>query len=205
MAERPHVREDALAQFDTPWSKATATRIARLRYPRMQRRRALARARTAASRRLGARERRAGSGHPTSSMSAADLAAVLLAKLPPLRLRRAGEPGNDQLIFSKGHASPLVYALFKRRRGDHRRGVAHLPASSAAASRATRRRVLPWVDVATGSLGQGLPIGVGMALAGEAARQAPVPRLGHLRRQRDGRGLHVGGRSSTPRSTSSTT
>ena len=53
--------------------------------------------------------------------------------------------------------------------------------------------VLPWVDVATGSLGQGLPIGVGMALAGKRLDRLPVPHLGDLRRQRDGRGLDVGG------------
>ena len=57
---------------------------------------------------------------------------------------------------------------------------------------------LPWVDVATGSLGQGLPIGVGIALAGKRLDRLPLSRLGALRRQRDGRGLDVGGASSTP-------
>ena len=83
-------------------------------------------------------------------------------------------PNNDHLIFSKGHASPLLYAMFKavgvrhRRRADDR-----LPPASAAGLRVIPPRVLPWVDVATGSLGQGLPDGVGVALAGKYLDQLP--------------------------------
>src|SRR5512132_774872 len=55
----------------------------------------------------------AGSGHPTSSMSAADLMAVLLAEHLRADWRNPRSPDNDRLIFSKGHASPLLYALFK--------------------------------------------------------------------------------------------
>src|SRR5690349_23693460 len=55
----------------------------------------------------------AGSGHPTSSMSAADLIAVLIARHLVYDWTRPDEPGNDHLIFSKGHASPLCYAMFK--------------------------------------------------------------------------------------------
>src|ERR1700737_3530652 len=55
----------------------------------------------------------AGSGHPTSSMSAADLMAVLLARHLRYDWDRPDLPTNDHLIFSKGHASPLVYAMFK--------------------------------------------------------------------------------------------
>ena len=55
----------------------------------------------------------AGSGHPTSSMSAADLMAVLLAKYLRYDFDRPTEPSNDHLIFSKGHASPLLYSLYK--------------------------------------------------------------------------------------------
>ena len=56
----------------------------------------------------------AGSGHPTSSMSAADLMAVLLDGAPAARLRtNPHNPRNDHLIFSKGHASPLYYAMLK--------------------------------------------------------------------------------------------
>src|SRR5437764_14533482 len=55
----------------------------------------------------------AGSGHPTSSMSAADLMAVLLAKYLRYDFATPDDPHNDHLIFSKGHASPLLYALYR--------------------------------------------------------------------------------------------
>src|SRR6058998_3654331 len=55
----------------------------------------------------------AGSGHPTSSMSAADLMAVLLADHLRYDFANPKHPANDHLVFSKGHASPLLYALFK--------------------------------------------------------------------------------------------
>jgi transketolase len=55
----------------------------------------------------------AGSGHPTSSMSAADLMAVLLPRHFRYDWQRPDNPANDHLIFSKGHASPLLYSMFK--------------------------------------------------------------------------------------------
>src|SRR4029077_9455699 len=55
----------------------------------------------------------AGSGHPTSSMSAADLMAVLQARHLRYDWQRPDNPANDHLIFSKGHASPLLYSMFK--------------------------------------------------------------------------------------------
>src|ERR671918_412189 len=54
----------------------------------------------------------AGSGHPTSSMSAADLMAVLMAKYLRYDFSSPDDPNNDHLIFSKGHASPLVYSMY---------------------------------------------------------------------------------------------
>src|SRR5881397_799688 len=114
----------------------------------------------------------AGSGHPTSSLSAADLIAVLLAGHLRYDFGQPDNPANDHLIFSKGHASPLVYAMFKaagainddelmtfRKFGSRLEGHP--------------TPILPWVDVATGSLGQGLPIGVGVALAGKRVLEAP--------------------------------
>jgi len=55
----------------------------------------------------------AGSGHPTSSMSAADLMAVLMTRHLRYDWQRPDDPANDHLIFSKGHASPLLYSMFK--------------------------------------------------------------------------------------------
>jgi transketolase len=114
----------------------------------------------------------AGSGHPTSSLSAAELMAVLVAKYWRYDVNEPKDPHNDHLIFSKGHASPLYYSILKaigaideaefmtyRRRGSRLEGHP--------------TPVLPWVDVATGSLGQGLPIGVGIALAGKQLDRLP--------------------------------
>jgi transketolase len=107
---------------------------------------------------------KAGSGHPTSSMSAADLAAVLLADHLRYDFENPRSPLNDRLVFSKGHASPLVYGLF-RAAGvlSEEEFMTYRQFGSRLEGHPTP--VLPWVDVATGSLGQGLPIGVGMALA----------------------------------------
>jgi transketolase len=113
-----------------------------------------------------------GSGHPTSSMSAADLIAVLAEKYLRYDFKRPDHPNNDHLIFSKGHASPLLYALYAaagaisdeelltlRRFGSRLEGH---PSPA-----------LPWVDVATGSLGFGLPVGVGVALPAKTVDPRP--------------------------------
>ena len=125
-------------------------------------------------------------------MSAADLLAVLVDGYLRYDFDAPKSPANDQLVFSKGHASTLLYAIY-RAAGAVSEDELLTTASTGACSRGIRHRVIPWVDVATGSLGQGLPIGVGMALAGKQLETAAEPRLGALRRQRDGRGLDVGG------------
>ncbi|MYY08160.1 transketolase [Streptomyces sp. SID4919] len=114
----------------------------------------------------------AGSGHPTSSMSAADLGGVLLAHHLRYDFERPGHPGNDRLVLSKGHASPLLYALY-RAAGviDDAELLTFRHDGSLLEGHPTPR--LPWVDVATGSLGQGLPVGVGMALAGKRLDRLP--------------------------------
>ncbi|GAA2132595.1 transketolase [Glycomyces algeriensis] len=106
---------------------------------------------------------RAGSGHPTSSMSAADLMAGLLTGHLHYDFDHPHLPGNDRLVFSKGHASPLLYAMLHAAGAiDEERLLTYRRLGSELEGHPTPR--LPWVDVATGSLGQGLPIGVGMAL-----------------------------------------
>jgi transketolase len=108
----------------------------------------------------------AGSGHPTSSMSSAHLLAVLFADHLRFDVKDPDFPLNDRFIMSKGHAAPGLYATLKgigafgddelltlRKRGSPLQGhPAPIPD-------------MPWVDVATGSLGQGLAVGFGMALA----------------------------------------
>ena len=114
----------------------------------------------------------AGSGHPTSSMSAADLMAVLMSKYLHYDFATPDDPRNDHLIFSKGHASPLLYALFKAAGAiSDEEMLTFRQFGSRLEGHPTP--VLPWVDVATGSLGQGLPIGVGVALAGKRLDRLP--------------------------------
>jgi transketolase len=106
----------------------------------------------------------AGSGHPTSSLSATELmTGLLFSGVFKFDVENPEHPNNDRLIFSKGHASPLLYALW------------------AAAGKLTEQELMGYrtigspleghptvafryVEAATGSLGQGLAIGVGMAL-----------------------------------------
>ena len=115
----------------------------------------------------------AGSGHPTSSMSAADLMAVLVSRHLRYDWDNPDHPGNDHLIFSKGHASPLLYSIYKAVGvvSDEELMTGYRRFGSRLEGHPTP--VLPWVDVATGSLGQGLPDGVGVALAGKYLDKLP--------------------------------
>ena len=114
----------------------------------------------------------AGSGHPTSSMSAADLLAVLMTTHLHYDFDAPDDPRNDHLIFSKGHASPLLYAVYKAAGAiSDDEMLTFRKAGSRIEGHPTP--VLPWVDVATGSLGQGLPIAVGVALAGRQLDRLP--------------------------------
>src|ERR1043166_570266 len=112
------------------------------------------------------------SGHPTSSMSAADLMAVLLSKYLHYDFDAPDDPHNDHLVFSKGHASPLLYSMY--------RAAGAISEEELLTFRKFGSRLeghptpeIPWVDVATGSLGQGLPYGVGIALAGKKLDRLP--------------------------------
>jgi transketolase len=112
------------------------------------------------------------SGHPTSSMSAADLMAVLIDKYLRYDFDDAENPANDHLIFSKGHASPLLYSIYKAAGAvTDEELLTFRQLGSRLEGHPTP--VIPWVDVATGSLGQGLPIGVGVALAGKRLDRIP--------------------------------
>jgi transketolase len=105
-------------------------------------------------------------------MSAADLMAVLISKYLHYDFDNPDDPRNDHLIFSKGHASPLLYSIYK--------AVGAITDEELLTFRKLGSRLeghptpkIPWVDVATGSLGQGLPISVGVALAGKRLDQLP--------------------------------
>src|SRR5580658_11183755 len=114
----------------------------------------------------------AGSGHPTSSMSAADILAVLLSEYLHYDFDDPHNLTNDRLIFSKGHAAPLLYSVYK--------AAGAITDAEMLTLRQYGSRIeghptpiLPWVDVATGSLGQGLPTGVGMAFSGKYLDKLP--------------------------------
>ena len=115
----------------------------------------------------------AGSGHPTSSMSAADMMAVLMARYLRYDWRQPDNPANDHLIFSKGHASPLLYSMFKAAGVVSDEDLVNTYRRFGSPLEGHPTPVLPWVDVATGSLGQGLPDGVGVALAGRYLDELP--------------------------------
>jgi len=112
------------------------------------------------------------SGHPTSGMSAADLMAVLLAKYLRYDFSEPKDPHNDRLVFSKGHASTLLYGVYRAAGAVSVDDLkTYRQFGSMLEGHPTPR--IPWVDVATGSLGQGLPYGVGMALAGKRLDRLP--------------------------------
>ena len=105
-----------------------------------------------------------GSGHPTTCLSAADLAACLFFREMRWNPADPADPANDELVLSKGHAAPLLWAAYAEA------GVVPLESlldlrkiTSDLEGHPTPR--MPWVKAATGSLGQGLSVGAGMALA----------------------------------------
>jgi transketolase len=106
------------------------------------------------------------SGHPTSSMSAAHLLAVLYSS--HLRFD-VGDPkslANDRFVLSKGHASPLMFSVLKAIGAiTDEQLMTFRKFGSPVQGHPVPLPEMPWIDVATGSLGQGLPIGLGMALA----------------------------------------
>src|SRR5258706_1511660 len=106
----------------------------------------------------------AGSGHPTSCCSAADLVATLFFGQTRYDAKNPHHYNNDRFILSKGHAAPLLYAAWAEN--------GFVPVGELAKLRQFGNDLeghptprLSFVDVATGSLGQGLGVGVGMALA----------------------------------------
>ncbi|MGO4472935.1 transketolase [Arthrobacter sp. M-10] len=115
----------------------------------------------------------AGSGHPTSSLSAADLMAVLLTRHLRYDWEQPALPNNDHLIFSKGHASPLLYSMYRAVGVVEEDELLNTYRQFGARLQGHPTPVLPWVDVATGSLGQGLPVAVGVSLAGRYLDKLP--------------------------------
>ena len=114
----------------------------------------------------------AGSGHPTSSMSAADLMAVFMSKYFRYDFDNPDNPNNDRFILSKGHACPLLYAMHKAAGVMSDEEMMSLRQFGSPVQ-GHPVPLIPGIEVATGSLGQGLSVGVGMALAGKYLDQLP--------------------------------
>ena len=105
----------------------------------------------------------AGSGHPSTCCSAAEIMAALFFGEMRYDPRDPDNPDNDRFVLSKGHAAPILYAAWAEAGIISRDDVMSLRRfDSDLEGHPTPR--LPWVDVATGSLGQGLCAGVGIAL-----------------------------------------
>ena len=106
----------------------------------------------------------AGSGHPTTCLSAADLAACLYFGEMRWNPRDPEDPANDELVLSKGHAAPLLWAVYAEAGVIPMKSLMDLrKITSDLEGHPTPR--MKWVKAATGSLGQGLSVGAGMALA----------------------------------------
>ena len=106
----------------------------------------------------------AGSGHPTSALSAADLVAALFFYGMNFDPKNVDNPHNDRFILSKGHASPILYSAWKELgQLTEQDLLTYRTIDSNLEGHPTLR--FPYAEAATGSLGIGLSIGAGMALA----------------------------------------
>src|SRR5881296_3135635 len=105
----------------------------------------------------------AGSGHPSSCCSAADIVATLFFAVMRYDPKNPKNPNNDRFILSKGHAAPLLYAAWAEAGLFDKQDLLKLRTlTSDLEGHPTPR--LSFVDMATGSLGQGLSVGIGIAL-----------------------------------------
>ncbi|MEK7092501.1 MAG: thiamine pyrophosphate-dependent enzyme, partial [Patescibacteria group bacterium] len=107
---------------------------------------------------------RAGSGHPTSCLSSADIMTVLFDEYFSYDIKNPQDLQNDRIIFSKGHAAPLLYTLFALSNAFSPEELLTLRKfGSRLEGHPTPE--FSFADIATGSLGQGLSIGAGIALS----------------------------------------
>jgi transketolase len=107
----------------------------------------------------------AGSGHPSSCFSCAEIVATLFFHEMKYDVKDTDNPDNDEFILSKGHAAPILYSALYRA-GCIKENLLNLRKIKSNLEGHPVPRSLKWVKVATGSLGQGASVGIGMALAG---------------------------------------
>ena len=107
---------------------------------------------------------KAGSGHPTTCMSAADMMACLFFDEMTYNIKEPHDWANDEFVLSKGHAAPILWACYAEAGILPLKNLMNLrEITSPLEGHPTPR--MKWVKSATGSLGQGLSVGVGLALA----------------------------------------
>jgi transketolase len=109
----------------------------------------------------------AGSGHPGGTLSAADMVAALFFYKLRLRPEEPTWEGRDRFILSKGHCIPIVYAAMAKRGFFPEDDLKTLRKLGSPLQGHPDRTRLPGIEASTGSLGQGLSVSVGMALAGK--------------------------------------
>lgn len=105
----------------------------------------------------------AGSGHPTTCMSAADIVAAIFFYAMRYDVKDPKNPANDRFILSKGHAAPLLYAAWAEAGAFEVEQLKTLRQFTSDLEGHPTPRI-PWVEVATGSLGQGLSCADGIAI-----------------------------------------
>ncbi len=108
----------------------------------------------------------AGSGHPGGSLSSVEIVTTLYFHVMRLKSEDPGWPDRDRFILSKGHAAPLLYAALSARGFFPREELLTLRKLGTRLQGHPARGMVPGVEASTGSLGQGLSMGLGIALAG---------------------------------------
>ncbi len=109
----------------------------------------------------------AGSGHPGGTLSIAEMVAALFFHKLRLRPHEPDWPGRDRFILSKGHCIPIVYAAMAKLGFFEEKELMTLRKLGTRLQGHPDRRLLPGIEASTGSLGQGLSVAAGMAMAGK--------------------------------------
>ena len=112
----------------------------------------------------------AGSGHPTSCLSCAEIISALFFEAMSYDTLNAENPDNDEFILSKGHAAPILYSALYRS-GCIKYNLLSLRKLASPLEGHPIPNSLEWVKTATGSLGQGLSIGIGFAIAAKLQKR----------------------------------
>ena len=108
----------------------------------------------------------AGSGHPGGSLSACDILAVLYFDKMNIDPAHPDDPDRDRLVLAKGHAAPALYAALSQKGFIPHEDLITLRKSSSYLQGHPNMNITPGVEMSTGSLGHGLSVANGMALAG---------------------------------------